>query len=274
MSSDALRIGGKRMSLLLWAHGAPLAKGNDTEDCPSITPYLVESGHPPAAVIVCPGGGYQMRADHEGRPVAKWLNKQGISAFVLNYRVAPYKHPSPLSDAQRGIRTVRHKAHEWNIDPRRIGILGFSAGGHLASSAGMNYDSGNSQAADPVERESCRPDLMVLCYPVITFGEYRHHGSMVNLIGEDATEERRLFHSNETKVTKDTPPTFMWHTADDDGVPAENCLLLAMALSRCQIPYELHVYQNGPHGLGLAGQDKQVGTWPGLCALWLKKQGF
>ncbi|AFC33105.1 esterase/lipase-like protein [Paenibacillus mucilaginosus 3016] len=262
------------MSLLLWPQGTPGALGEEAEDKPTLVPYLAEGPGVKPAVIVCPGGGYARRAAHEGDPVALWLNGLGISAFVVHYRVAPYQHPHPLSDAQRAIRTVRHRAAEWNIDPARVGILGFSAGGHLASSAGTHYDAGNPESADPVERQSCRPDLLVLCYPVITFGPYTHEGSKMNLLGEGAPEELVTLMSSERQVNENTPPTFLWHTADDGAVPVENALFFASALSRSKVPFELHVYESGRHGLGLAEDHPEAHTWTQLCGTWLKKQGF
>lgn len=263
------------MELKLWPQGTPGALGNGAEDQPVLVPYLVQGDEPRAAVIVCPGGGYARRAQHEGEPVAKWLNSLGISAFVVHYRVAPYKHPHPLSDAQRAIRIVRSRASEWGIDPGRVGILGFSAGGHLAATAGTRYDSGMPEADDPVDRQSCRPDLMVLCYPVITLADpHAHVGSRTNLLSEapDAALVEQL--SNENAVTPDTPPAFIWHTADDAGVPVENALLFASALRRNGVPFELHIYESGRHGLGLAEEHPEARTWPALCANWLKKQGF
>lgn len=259
----------------LWPEGAPYARGNEAEDRPAITPYLVEGTDGPVSlVVVCPGGGYTHRANHEGEPIAKWLNTLGISAVVLDYRVGPYQHPAPLGDAQRAIRYVRSRAAEWNVDPNRVGILGFSAGGHLASTAGTHYDNGNPEAADPIEQRSSRPDFMVLCYPVISFGEYRHNGSRVNLIGENPPEELVSLLSNELQVTEDTPPSFIWHTSDDPAVPVENALLFASALSRNKVPFELHSYMTGRHGLGLALDHPEAVTWTELCARWLKRLGY
>ncbi|TVY05509.1 alpha/beta hydrolase [Paenibacillus cremeus] len=262
------------MSMLLWPGGTPNALGNEAEDVPTLVPFLIPSETPTAVVVVCPGGGYARRAPHEGDPVAQWLNTLGISAVVLHYRVAPYRHPNPLMDAQRAIRTVRHHAAEWNIDPKRVGILGFSAGGHLASSASTHYDLGNAAAEDPIERESSRPDVQVLCYPVITFQSQFHSGSKANLLGEPADPALVELMSSENQVTEDTPPAFIWHTADDAAVPVANALVYASALSQNQVPFELHVYESGRHGLGLAEEHPQVRTWTDVCANWLKKQGF
>jgi acetyl esterase/lipase len=264
----------KPQAVFLWPDGAPGAKGDTLEDKPRITPYLVPGAGPNACVVVCPGGGYSGRAAHESEPIARWLNTLGISAVVLDYRVKPYQHPIPLGDAQRAIRFVRAKAAEWRIDPRRVGILGFSAGGHLAASASTIFDAGNPNAPDPIDRQSCRPDATVLCYPVISFGEFRHNGSMVNLLGKDPDSKLRESLSLETRVTPQTPPTFLWHTSDDQAVPVENSLLYAMALRRNKVPFALHVFPHGPHGIGLAANVPEARQWPTLCAEWLKGLGF
>jgi acetyl esterase/lipase len=258
------------IAIPLWSPEQTAGSGEQ----PVLTPYLLQRPGPAGAIIVCPGGGYGGRAAHEGAPVARWLNSAGIAAFVLDYRVAPHRHPLPLGDAQRAIRTVRHRAGEWGIRPDRVGILGFSAGGHLAASAGTHFDAGDPLSADPVERQSSRPDALVLCYAVISFGEFRHHGSMVNLLGPEPPEVLRRSLSNELQVTPNTPPTFLWHTADDAAVPVENALLFAGALRRHGVPFALHVYTSGRHGLGLAPEDPVVGTWPALCSGWLRTQGF
>ncbi|MBI3974078.1 MAG: alpha/beta hydrolase [Chloroflexi bacterium] len=249
--------------------------GPNAEGLPALTPYLIEGDHTRAAVVVCPGGGYARRAPHESGPVARWLNTLGLHAFVLDYRVAPHRHPVPLGDARRALRFVRHHAREWRVDPQRIGILGFSAGGHLAASVSTHFDDGNPEADDPIEHHSCRPDLAILCYAVITFGDaFRHTGSMRNLLGDDPPEALRRLLSNELHVTADTPPTFLWHTAEDAGVPVENSLLYAAALSRHKVPFELHVYPTGKHGLGLAQDHPQVRNWTELCAVWLRSMGY
>jgi acetyl esterase/lipase len=255
--------------LSLWEGGAPFEQG----ERPKMTPYLQGKKQAPA-VIVLPGGSYRRRADHEGEPVARWLNEIGIHAFVLDYRVAPYKHPVPLIDAKRAIRYVRYHAAEWNIDPYRIGILGFSAGGHLASTTGTKFDGGDPETDDPVERVSSRPDVMILGYPVITFGKHRHDGSMKNLLGVDAPADRRELLSNELHVTSQTPPTFLWHTAEDETVPVENSLLFASALSLHKVPFDLHVYESGRHGLGLALDHPEAYLWTEACEKWIRRRGF
>jgi len=262
-------------AIKLWPNGAPGALGSEPDDIPTLTPFLPSQKSTGAAVIVCPGGGYTHLADHEGRPVAEWLNSIGITAFVLKYRIGPkYHHPAPLQDAARAIRTVRARAAEWNIDPKRIGILGFSAGGHLASTIGTHFDAGNASAEDPIERVSSRPDLLVLIYPVITMGEFTHAGSKKQLIGENASADMVKLLSNEQQITKQTPPTFLVHTANDSAVPVENSLHFAEQLRKLGIPFELHIYERGPHGFGLGGSDPILSTWPARCADWLRLQGF
>ena len=263
-------------SIRLWPDAAPGSIGSEAADVPTITPYL-----PPkekatgAAVVVCPGGGYQMLADHEGWPVAEWLNSIGVAAFVLKYRIAPrYHHPSPMLDAQRALRTVRARAAEWGIDVRRIGILGFSAGGHLASTAATHFDAGKADAADPIERVSSRPDLVILIYPVITMREQTHAGSKKNLLGDHPDSRLVALMSNDEQVTKETPPAFLIHTVNDDVVPVENSLLFAAALRRAGVPYEMHLYERGPHGFGLGANDPVLATWADRCADWLRLHGF
>lgn len=262
------------LTMLLWPDGAPLAAGDGEEDRPAITCYPAES-RCDAAIIICPGGGYMRRAAHEAEPVARWLNGLGIHAFVLRYRVAPYRYPCALSDAQRAIRHVRHHAREWGIDPGKIGILGFSAGGHLAASVGTRHDEGDPSSADPVDRESCRPDALVLCYPVITMRDpHAHRGSRENLLGPEPDDALVGKMSIEEQVDERTPPTFLWHTADDSAVPVENSLMLAAALSRHGVPYELHIFEKGRHGLGLAEEDPHTGKWTEVCASWLRRHQF
>lgn len=262
--------------IVLWPGGAPGAAGNEPLDIPTLTPYL-----PPkekvtgAAIIVCPGGGYTHLADHEGRPVAEWLNSLGITAFVLKYRLGPrYHHPAPLQDAARAIRLVRARAGAWRLDPQRIGILGFSAGGHVASTAGTHFDSGNPSAADLIDRESSRPNLMILIYAVITMRGKGHAGSRLNLLGANPSTELVALLSNEEQVTKETPPTFLVHTMTDATVPVENSLLFVSALRKAGVPFELHLYERGPHGFGLGEKDPILATWPARCADWLKLHGF
>lgn len=262
--------------IVLWPDGAPGAVGKAPTDIPTLTPYLaLKEKATGAAVVVCPGGGYQHLADHEGGPVAEWLNSIGITAFVLKYRLGPtYHHPAMLQDAARGIRTVRARAKEWGVDPQRIGILGFSAGGHLAATAGTHFAPGQADAADPIERVSSRPDLMILIYPVITMREATHGGSRKNLLGEQPSPEMIALLSNEEQVTKETPPTFLVHTMTDAAVPVENSMMFAAALRKAGVPFEFHLYERGPHGFGLAPKDPILSSWPGRCADWLRIHGF
>lgn len=260
--------------LKLWPDGAPLTQGNGDEDTPALTAYPVD-GEGRGAVIVCPGGGYGGRADHEGEPIALWLNSIGIHAFVLRYRVAPYQYPCALLDVQRAVRYVRHHAAEYGINNNKIGVLGFSAGGHLTASISTQYDSGNPEATDEMDRHSCRPDAVVLCYPVITMKlPLTHQGSLHNLLGNEPDPKLVEQLSCEDQVTGDTPPTFLWHTSDDQAVPVENSMLFASALRRAGVPFDLHVYEKGRHGLGLAGDDAHVASWTTVCGLWLKRYQF
>jgi acetyl esterase/lipase len=262
-----------RGKIALWDN-VKLKENEYNTDCPSIEPFLLDGDGTYPVMLIAPGGGYSHRAEHEAYPVAQWLNSIGISAIVLHYRVAPFSHPIPLVDAQRAIRMVRYHASEWKLDQNRIGILGFSAGGHLASTAGTHFDLGNRQAEDPIERISSRPDVMVLCYPVISMGEYTHEGSRNNLLGESPSLEMIQLLSSESQITKDTPPTFLWHTANDAAVDVENSLLFASGLNRHNIPFELHVFESGRHGLGIAEEHPEAKAWPGLCETWLRKRGF
>lgn len=262
----------------LWTGDVPGALGKEDTDKPSLTVYTAPGDKANgAAVVVCPGGGYgHLAMDHEGKQIAEWLNSKGVAAFILKYRLAPrYHHPAPLTDAQRAIRLVRARADEWHVDPHRIGIWGFSAGGHLASTAATHFDKGNGQSDDPVDRVSCRPDFAILCYPVITLQPpYAHMGSRNNLLGKDP--EPALVESlcNDKHVSKETPPTFLMHTNADSGVLPENSVLFYLALRKHGVPAELHIYEKGPHGVGLGTKDKVLSTWPDRLAAWLEGRGI
>jgi acetyl esterase/lipase len=265
--------------LLLWPGGAPGAKGERPEDKPQITVSpATEKRAAGTAIVVCPGGGYgSLAMDHEGKQIAEWLNSLGVTAVVLEYRHRGkgYGHPAPMQDVQRAIRTVRANAEKWDVDPQHVGVLGFSAGGHLASTAATHFDRGNAKSNDPVERQSCRPDFAVLCYPVIAFGEsYTHVGSQRNLLGENADPKLIAEFSNEKQVTSETPPTFLWHTTEDKAVPPENSVQFYLALRRAEVPAELHIFEHGRHGLGLAKDLPGVSLWPKLCEEWLRGRGF
>jgi len=271
-----LAIAAPETPIVLWPGGAPGAVGNEPVDIPTLSAYLPpkdkKSG---AATIICPGGGYAHLADHEGQPVAEWLNTLGVTAFVLKYRLGPrYHHPAPMQDAARAIRIVRARASEWGLDPQRIGILGFSAGGHLAATAGTHFDSGKPDASDVLERVSSKPNLMILIYPVITMRDQTHAGSKKNLLGAEPSPELVALLSNEEQVTKETPPTFLVHTMNDSAVPVENSLLFVSALRKAGVAFEFHLYERGPHGFGLGGKDPILTTWPDRCADWLRLHGF
>jgi acetyl esterase/lipase len=262
---------------LLWPSGAPGALGTEAADQPSITPFVLPKGSGSgAAIVICPGGSYvNLSMDKEGYAVAKWLNTLGVSAFVLKYRLGPrYHHPIELGDAQRAIRIVRSRAAEYGLQADRIGIMGFSAGGHLASTAGTHFDAGNATAADAIDRASSRPDFLVLCYPVISFTTFVHAGSKKNLIGENPDPQLVENLSNELQVTKDTPPTFLFHTTTDATVPVEDSVMFYSALRKAGVPAELHIYERGPHGVGLAQNDPVLSTWPGRLADWLRIHGW
>lgn len=251
----------------LWTGEVPYYRAEYGQPKPSVTPFEVQGSW--GAVVVCPGGGYTMKASHEGHHIARMLNSCGISAYVLDYRVMPYTVPVPLEDAQRAIRLVRSFGYE------KVGILGFSAGGHLTCSAATLYDLGNPQAEDPIERLSCRPDAFVPCYAVVSFASFRHQGSLKALLKEEAENYRLIrAYSAELHVDGDTPPAFIWHTASDPVVPVENSLMLASALAHAMVPFEVHIFPEGEHGLGLAGGNPVVGQWPQLLQKWLLNQGF
>lgn len=268
-------------SLPLWPDGAPGALGTADKDIPTLTPYLPEPDKATgAAIVICPGGGYANLAAHEGAQYARFLNESGIAGFVLKYRLASggYHHPAMLQDAARALRTVRARAGEWKLDPKRIGIMGSSAGGHLASTLLTHFDAGKPDATDPIERQSSRPDLGILCYAVITLGgPFAHEGSKRNLLGDTPSPELVRELSSELQVTKETAPCFIWHTYEDRVVPVENSLQFAEALRRAGVPFDLHIYQKGPHGLGLGTREwnpEKRHPWTRDCVFWLRVQGF
>jgi acetyl esterase/lipase len=263
----------------LWPNGAPGAFGGDEKDVPTITPYLPGSDKATgAAMVICPGGGYGMLAQHEGNDYALWLNQHGVTAFVLKYRLGSngYRHPVMLNDAARAVRFVRARAEEWKIDPKRVGLMGSSAGGHLASTLLTHFDAGKPDADDPIERRSSRPDIGILCYPVITLGEFTHQGSKDNLLGKEPSPELVKLLSNELQVTRETPPCFLFHTYEDTAVPVENTLLFAAALRKAGVPFDLHVYEKGRHGIGLGDKPPfdHPHPWANDCLFWLKEQKF
>jgi len=266
---------------LLWPDGAPGAKGSDDGDKPSLTIYLPDKEKATgAAVVIFPGGGYgHLAMDHEGHQIAQWLNSIGVAGFIVKYRHrnsgAGYGHPAPIQDAQRAIRMVRSRAKEWDVDPGRIGIIGFSAGGHLASTAGTHFNTRYSKPVDEIDRCSARPDFMILMYPVISFTEwYTHKGSMVNLLGKNPDKDLIENFSNEKQVTSETPPTFLVHANDDNGVPPENSIAFYLALRKAKVPAEMHIYEKGSHGFGLGTGKGACSSWPVRCEDWMKGRGI
>jgi acetyl esterase/lipase len=268
-------------TLLLWDNGAPGAQGNGEEDKPTLTMYPARSGWAsPAmttAVIIAPGGGYhRLAANHEGRQVANWFNSLGVTAFVLRYRLGPrYHHPIEMQDAQRALRFVRARAQELGVRADRIGFMGFSAGGHLASTVATRFDAGNPAAGDPIDRVGSRPDFAILAYPVISMtAEYAHKGSVTSLLGEHPDPLVALEMSTELQVTRDTPPTFLFTTSADTTVPPENSIAFYLALHKAGVPAEMHVFESGAHGLGLALEDPVLGEWSMLLRNWLRGRGL
>ena len=296
----------------LWPDGAPGALGTKSNDIPTLTPYLPDpanataparqsyaaprqqsawnaatrgttslkrqSSATSAAMVICPGGAYTHLAPHEGNDYALWLNQHGVTCFVLKYRLGSsgYHHPAEFEDVTRAMRWVREHAADYAIDPHRVGIMGSSAGGHLASTLMTHFDSGDTNSPDPVERQSSRPDIGILCYPVITMGEFTHGGSRSALLGTNRSPEMVKYLSSELQVTASTPPCFLWTTFEDRTVPMENSLLFAEALRKNRVPFDLHIYQKGGHGMGLKDKPPFANPhpWAADCLFWLKAQGW
>ena len=264
----------------LWPEGAPGALGATSNDIPTITPYLADATNATgAAMVICPGGGYAGLAAHEGNDYALWLNQHGVTCFVLKYRLGSrgYHYPAEFQDVERAIRWVRAHAEDYKINPKHVGIMGSSAGGHLASMAMTHFDSGDTNATDVIERQSSRPDIGILCYPVITMGASTHGGSKANLLGRNPSPELVTELSSELQVTTNTPPCFIWTTSEDRTVPPENTLMFAAALQKNHVPFDVHVYQKGGHGMGLGDRTPPFAhphPWAGDCLFWLKVQGF
>ena len=266
--------------MLLYPNRAPAAMGNEDKDKPALFLYFAKENLTGGAVMICPGGGYgHLAMDHEGKQIAEWYNSLGVHAFVLRYRLGNhegtgYQHPTMLNDAKRGIRTIRTNAKEWGINPDKIGIMGFSAGGHLASTLGTHFDDGDQEAIDPIERASSLPNFMVLGYPVISLNtKYVHAGSRRNLLGATPNSKEVSSLSNETQVSALTPPTFLFHTDEDRAVPPENSVLFYLALREAGIPAELHIYEKGRHGVGFAPDDAILSTWKERLKDWLGNRG-
>ncbi len=253
---------------LIHPHGAPGALGDSDDDKPSLLIYLPErpSG---TGVVVFPGGGYaRLAIDHEGKAIGEWLNARGIAAFILKYRLGPkYHHPVEMNDAQQAIRLVRTRAQEFGLVPTKIGVWGFSAGGHLAATVSTHFE--------PNASNDTRPDFAILAYPVITMKPpFVHRGSRQNLLGAEPTAALVESLSNETQVTAQTPPTFLFSTVDDASVPVENSVQYFLALRQAQVPAEMHLYEKGRHGVGLAQSDPVLKTWPDHLSVWLKVHGW
>jgi len=277
-AQDYLRAVDTPKTELLWPNGAPGAVGTEDVDKPSITFY--QPSRPQATgtiVVICPGGGYGALAmDHEGHQVARWFTAHGVAAAIVKYRLGPrYHHPAPLQDVLRAIRVVRSRAAELGVKPERIGVMGFSAGGHLASSAATLFDLADAKAADGLEAIPSRPDFAILGYPVIVFGaDVTHKGSQRNLLGENPPADLVTRLSTDRQVTAKTPPTFLFHTSEDAGVPPQNSVAFYLALKNAGVPAELHIYEKGPHGVGLAPDDRELSTWPDRMLGWMRGRGL
>ena len=287
---------GQAETIKLWPEGIPCANNlkEEVEDHreigvkiskvhePVIEAYLPEEGKANGtAVVICPGGGYTILAwDWEGTSMAEWFNTMGVAAFVLKYRLPHWESEEcrsevALMDAQRALRLVRSKANEWKLDPARIGIMGFSAGGHLASTASTHFDQGDPEAELEVDRYSCRPDFSILMYPVVTMEEdYAHMGSRKNLIGEKPSKKIRNYYSNEARVTAETPPAILIHADNDEGVVPENSVNYYLALRKHKIPAAMHIFAGGGHGFSFAEGMGTVSKWPELCEGWMKDRGL
>jgi acetyl esterase/lipase len=269
------------LSFPLWPTGAPGALGTVVHDIPTLTVFAPSPDQATgAAMVICPGGGYGHLADHEGSHYARWLNQQGITGFVLKYRLGSngYRHPAMWQDATRAIRTIRARAAEWRLDPARVGIMGSSAGGHLASTVMTHWDRGATNATDIIERQSSRPDLVILCYPVISMLDpLAHKGSRANLLGTNPPPALLEELSAELQVNATTPPVFIWHTVEDKTVPVGNSLTLATALQQVKVPFDLHLYERGSHGIGLGNkkfEPAQFHPWTRDCEFWLRERKF
>jgi acetyl esterase/lipase len=264
-------------TIVLWPEGAPKAVGKEPGDTPTLTIFIPTKNTTHTGVIIAPGGGYaHLSMQHEGEDIARWLNARGIAGFVLKYRLGPvYHHPIELGDAQRAMRLVRMNAKEYGIAPDHIGMWGFSAGGHLAATAGTHFDGGNAASPDAIEKQPCRPDFLILAYPVITLLVPNAHGaSRKFLLGDDPTQALLTNLSDETQVTKDTPPTFLFATTDDGVVPVMNSVAFYTALVKEGVPAEMHLFQHGNHGVGLAEGNPQLNVWPELLIKWMRERGL
>jgi len=270
----------RRLTEPLWPGAAPGSSATEPGDVPELFVSLVTSDQPTAGVVILPGGGYGGHAmDHEGHQLADWFASLGISSAICTYRMRGkgndgkgYGHPYPMLDAQRAIQTLRGRADTWNLDPQRIGVIGFSAGGHLASTVSTHFAETAAASDDSIAKESSRPDYAILCYPVIGFDKpYTHRGSQRNLLGDHPDPALLKLLSNEEQVSGTTPPTFLFHTAADRPVPVANSIEYFRACRQHGVPVELHVFPNGRHGLGLAKGVPGAEQWPQLCEDWLRR---
>ena len=279
----------ERAVIPIWPEGVPggipnggperILDGGRIENVhnPTLTLYLApENRRTGASIIVCPGGGYvRLAFEHEGRAVAEWLNSIGVSAFLLKYRLKEYGHPAPLRDVLRSVRLVRDQAEKWRIDPQRIGVMGFSAGGHLASTAGTLFDAPEGRTGAPLDRISARPDFIIAIYPVITFRPpYAHEGSKTGLLGPNPSAEMIDHLSADLQVTSNSSPTFLVHGGEDKTVPPENTVQFFLALRKAGVPVEMHIYQSGGHGFGLGTEQPLVSDWPRRAADWMAARGL
>jgi acetyl esterase/lipase len=266
----------------LWDGPAPHSLGNGPDDIPTLTLYLPKNTTAPtSAILVCPGGGYQgLAIDHEGYSEGRYFRDKNVAAFVLTYRLPAkgYRHPVPLLDIQRAVRLIRSRAKEWNLNPAQLGVMGFSAGGHLSSTLITHFDAGNPRAKDPVDQQSCRPEYGVLVYPVISMiADFTHIGSRDNLLGPNPEPALVKNLSNETQVTPQTPPTLLVHAADDEGVPIAHSRLMLAALQKAGVHSKLHEYPVGGHGFGHGPNEwnnNEPEGWLDRVYDWIKAQGF
>lgn len=271
-----------QQEILLWPEGAPGAIGNEPKDKPSLFVYKAPADSATgAAVLICPGGGYvHLAMDHEGHDVARWFNSMGITAFVFKYRLGSaegdgYKHPVMLNDAKRAIRMIRNDAKIYGIDANKIGVMGFSAGGHLASTLGTHYDSGMKNADNDIDKTNSRPNFMILIYPVISLNaKFTHRGSRQALLGPNPDASLVDSLSNETQINSMTPPTFLVHSTDDKVVPPENSIYFYLALRENNVPAEMHIYEYGGHGYGMAPDDPILHSWTDRCQDWLARMKY
>lgn len=259
--------------LKLWNEGNIPYVTDGADNPNTMRGFLADTDNPTTTVVVIPGGGYWCRAPQEGDPMAEYFRSLGFNAFSVDYRVKPNRHPAPLADAQRAIKIVRKNAKEWNVDENKIVVIGFSAGGHLAASCGVLDDvTATREGADEIDAKSAKPNGMVLCYPVIhMFDDFGHPGSPKNLFGDDVDDETRAYYSLENRVSADTPPTFIWHTSDDSCVNVKNSLVFAERLRDNGVPFEMHIYPHGPHGLGIGVDDDRLPHLAELIAEWIRR---